>query len=131
MSGESASAMKLCGTALIPGSPELHSIEQVHFCCFGSAHNVAHGHQRAGVQLAGTLLGGVQHGDEEHGELVGGGSRGVTEREKRCGAWSRYLRGTCLRLQVPMAPRAAMLRRSVSRRLLSSSIDISTATPPS
>lgn len=55
--------------ALITGSPELHSIEQVHLCCFGSTHNVAHCHQRAGVQLAWTLLGGVQHDGEERGEL--------------------------------------------------------------
>lgn len=38
---------------------------------------------------------------------------------------------TCLLLQVLTAPRAAMLLRSVSRRLLSSSGNSSTAIPPS
>lgn len=41
------------------------------------------------------------------------------------------LYNTCLLFQVLIAPIAAMLLRSVSRRLLSSSTDSSTATPPS
>lgn len=122
---------RVSGRAPITGSPELHSIEQVQLCCFGSAHNVAHRHQRAGVQLARTLHGGVQHHSEEHGEL----GRDREEQRSQCEALTpggtADLCHTCLWLQVLMAPTAAMLLRSVRRRLLSSSIDISTVIPPS
>lgn len=60
---------KVSGDAPVTGSPELHSVKQVHLCRFGPAHNVAHRHQRAGVQLARALLGGIQHRGEERGEL--------------------------------------------------------------
>lgn len=75
--------------ALITGSPELHSIEQVHLCCFGSAHNVAHRHQRAGVQLARALLGGVQDDGEERSELVGK-QESLAEGENQREGWLRF-----------------------------------------